>query len=157
MSSDDIRNYQADEVTDLSTAKLALRWSLEKMRQLDDEVQRMQNRLLAKEEEASRLSKELAHQSTISLNEKEIGSKTAQLLDEYRGLMGASMEQLWKKFAPQEAEAKKQLEDKLTGLEHDLLQIGRHKSLQEENLKNAEDNLARIDRSEERRVGKECA
>src|SRR5437868_2350416 len=102
MSSEDIRHYHADEVTDLGTAKLALRWSLEKVRQLDDEVQRLSNRLIAKEDEASRLSKELAHQAAVSSNEKEITNKSQELLEEYRNLMNASMEQLWKKYAPQE-------------------------------------------------------
>src|SRR5437588_12181194 len=101
MSSDELNKYQTEEITDLSTAKLALRWALEKVRQLDDEVQHLTNRLISKEEESSRISKELAHQSIISLNEKEITTKTQQLLEEYRGLMNASMEQLWKKYAPQ--------------------------------------------------------
>ena len=52
---------------------------LEKVRQLDEETRRLSNRLIAKEEESSRLSMELAHQSTISLNEKDITSKTSQL------------------------------------------------------------------------------
>ena len=141
MSSDNFDRYQTEDVNDLATAKLALRWSLEKIRQLDDDVQRMSNRMIAKEEEASRLSKELAHQSTVSMNEKDISGKTTQLLEEYRELMNASMEQLWKKFAPQEADAKKQLQDKVTALEHDLLQMGRTRNLSEENTRRSEDNL----------------
>src|SRR5258706_15355040 len=143
MSSEELRHLQTDEISDLATAKLSLRWSLEEIRQLDEEVQRLSNRVIAKEEESSRLSKELAHQSSITLNEKELTAKTQQLLDEYRNLMDASMEQLWKKFAPQEASAKKQLQDKITALEHDLLQSTRIKDLSGENLKKAEENLAR--------------
>src|ERR1044071_8178206 len=146
MSSDDRPTPYSEEISDLSTAKLSLRWSLEKIRQLDEEIQHLSHRLIAKEEEVSKLSKELAHQSTLSLNEKEISSKTVQLLDEYRGMMGASLDQLWKKYAPQEAEGKKLLQDRVTALEHDLQQTSRLKSLADENIKKAEDNLARVDR-----------
>ena len=146
MSSDEIQKYQAEEITDLSTAKLSLRWSLEKIRQLDEDVQKLSNRLISKEDEVSRLSKELAHQSTVSLNEKQISSKTNELLEEYKGLMEASMHQLWKKYAPQEAELKKQLEDRITEIGHDLTQVRRMKELDSENLTKAEDNLARVDK-----------
>src|SRR4051812_22280603 len=91
MSSDQKPVHDTEEISDLSTAKLSLRWSLEKIRQLDEEIQRLSHRLIAKEEEVSKLSKELAHQSTLSLNDREISSKTKQLLDEYRDMMGASM------------------------------------------------------------------
>ena len=77
------------------------------------------------QEEASRLSKELAHISSLHQNEREITVKTQQLLEEYRGLMSASMDQLWKNFAPQEAEIKKELQDRITALEHDNAQLSR--------------------------------
>ena len=146
MSSEESRPYQTEEITDISTAKLALRWSLEKIRQLDEEVQKLSNRLIGKEEEAYRLSKELAHQSNVSFNEKEITQKTQELLEEYRIMMGASMEQLWRKYAPQQAEFKNQLEDKIKSLEHDLNQLNRARNLNDENLNKAEENLARVDR-----------
>ncbi|MBV9080012.1 MAG: hypothetical protein JO102_02715, partial [Elusimicrobia bacterium] len=76
MGSDDIRQFQTEDITDVSTAKLALRWALEKLRQEDEEVQRLTARLISKEEEASRLSKELARTAAESLNEKEITTKT---------------------------------------------------------------------------------
>ena len=105
--SSDIRNFQTEDITDIATAKLALRWSLEKVRQLDNDIQALNQRIADKDAESTRLSRELARSSTESLTEREITSKTQQLLDEYRVLMSASMEQLWRKYAPQEAETRR--------------------------------------------------
>ena len=40
-------------------SEITLRWALEKVRLLDEDIQRLNNRLISKEEESSRLSKEL--------------------------------------------------------------------------------------------------
>src|SRR4051812_18925554 len=145
MSSDDVRRFQTEDITDLATAKLALRWALEKVRLLDEEIPRLNGRMVSKEEESSRLSKELARQSNDALNEKEIVQKTHELLEEYRSLMGASMEQLWKKYAPQEAETRKYLEDRVHALEIDLDQSRRRMEGAEQNARRAHDVMAKTD------------